>query len=224
MKGPNAGTATRINRKEPPHSALSNTRPAKSRGLTKRSFQLQRASCRANILFARPGEYVALVLEQAFFEVKPAVEAAERAVGGDDPVAGHDDGKDVAGVGAADGPRRAGTPEGIGDLAIGPGLAERYARELRPHLLLPLRAGECHRHVEGLAPSVRVLGQFLAYAGGPGLVRLHGVALVLQVLFHNGPVVTLHEVQAYQGPVFVHRERERTGGGINLGHVCLHAT
>src|ERR671910_3467682 len=98
-----------------------------------------------------------LVLEQTLFQVQSAVEPAERAVCGDDTVAGHDDGPDVAGVGAADGPRRAGTPEGVGNLAVGSGLAERDARQLRPHGLLPLRTGQCQRHMEGLALSVRVL-------------------------------------------------------------------
>src|SRR5829696_1364849 len=103
------------------------------------------------------GAHPTLVLEQTLFQVQPAVEPAERAVCGDDTMAGHDDGQYVAGVGAADRPRRAGTPEGVGDLAVGSGLAERDARELRPHGVLPLRAGERQRHVEGLALSVRVL-------------------------------------------------------------------
>src|SRR5215212_3336728 len=42
--GPNAGTATRINRKESPHSAPSKMRAAKSLGFTRPHFRIRRAS------------------------------------------------------------------------------------------------------------------------------------------------------------------------------------
>src|SRR5919107_4171407 len=246
--GPNAGTATRMNRNEPPHSAPSKMRPAKSLGFIRRYFRIRRASLRSVSLPSSDGvaqpahrrnwgrcepspgspvprrsEYPMLVLEQALLEVQSTVEPAERAVRGDNSVAGYDHGQDVGGVGPAYGPGRAWPSEVVRDLPVRPGLSKWDARQLHPHGLLPLRADERERHIEGLAPPAYILGQLFSHAGGPGLVRLHGVAFVLQILFKDRPVVALYEVQPHEGSIFVHRECERACGRVYLVDVSFHA-
>src|SRR5688500_15096337 len=175
-------------------------------------------------LAARRGEYVALVLEQALLEVKPTVEPTERAVRGDNPVAGYDHGQNVGGVGPADGPGRAWPSEGVRDLPVRPGLAKRDARQLHPNGVLPLRASKRERHIEGLAPSAYILGQLFSDAGSPGLVSLYSVPFVLQIHFHDRPVVALDEVQPHEGSIFVDRERARACGRLYLVAVGFHDT
>src|SRR3712207_3423720 len=160
-KGPSAGTATRMNRKDAPHSAPKVTSAAAPRPV-KPGAPKGRSRARA--------QHAALVLQQPLLEVQAPVEPAERPVGGDDPVARHHQRQPVGGVGPADGPRRAGAAEPVRYLPVRARLPVGDARKLRPYRLLPLRADERERQPELPALAGVVLAKLLPRPGGPPLV------------------------------------------------------
>ena len=93
-----------------------------------------------------------LVCEQALLPLEPAGEAAD-AVGGDDAVAGNDEGDRVLPVRTADGAAGAALAEARGQLTVGPDLSVGDPLELFPHPQLERRSAQVEVEIEDLQRS-----------------------------------------------------------------------
>ena len=95
-------------------------------------------------------------VEQGSFDLYPAAEAGQAAIGGNDPVAWVEKTDRVGGVGPAYRPGSSGATQKIGDLAIGAGLAVGNPAQLPPDLMLELRAFGIDLQVEDATVSAEI--------------------------------------------------------------------
>lgn len=157
----------------------------------------------------------AFVFEEPLFDVESAPEAAERAVLGDDAVAGHDDGDAVGAVGAPHCARDG--VDAFGECVVADGLPEGDVLEFIPDALLEFGTREEEREVE-LATGSREISHelglgFVEQVGG-GLTRFAvvrplepGVEAALEVVFLRFESGAGGELE----------EAEGDGGGIMVG-------
>lgn len=155
------------------------------------------------------------VVQEFFFDIEPAAEAAEGAVLGDDAVTGDDDGDAVGAVGAPHGARDG--VDTFGECVVADGLAEGDVLEFIPDALLEFGTREEEREVELVTVSREVgseLGLGFVEQLTGGFARF---AVVRPLEPGMEPALEVVFLQLESGAAGELEEAESDGGGITFG-------